>query len=494
MRLFFKFFSYLVILSATASYADEGILQVAMRQSATAYVRGEYQDAARILEAAMVEGVPSSSRYSAQQQSALGSLAGLYALEGRYVDAETLLRRAVGSRKETFGAAPLDFARRLVRLGEVLSAQGRYVEAEAEFQRAIALLQPGYGLDHAYVADCLNSLAELSRLQGHYDESERRYWRAYMIRSYLYGAESSAVGETLAGLATLFAQRGRGTEAQLLFARSLAIEEKPARRDNTWGRLDERDLRELIPPERETEAFRGKMFTRQGNPRDLEHAEHFERLGALYRAQGRHREAEPMYRRAIGIRERAFGAEHPVVLQSVAAIAHARRDQGEPRKALEELRVATAAIARRISAHGSERAEYARGERRRWQPAFLLQLALLAQGAESSPTRSAAEGLLAVQYAQIGAGSEIALEEADVRRRLAADEVLVAAASTDREVFVAIARRDGTELRRFDGNIADAAPAIRAQLGAVRRAFLVADGTEAVAGFTRLPSVGAVRR
>jgi tetratricopeptide (TPR) repeat protein len=494
LRFFFKLVPYLLVL-LPAAHAEEALLQTAMRQSATAYVRGEYRDAAKLLEAVVSDGATAARVPRVQHSAAIGSLAGLYLLEGRYVEAEGLLRRTLVSSKEVLGADPLAAARQLVRLGEVLSAQGRYAEAEAEFQNAIALLQPGYGLDHAYVADCLNSLADLSRLQGHYDEAERRYWRAYMIRSYLYGAESSAVGETLAGLGTLFAQRRRDAEARALFARSLSIEEKPARRDNAWGRLDERDLRELIPAERETEAVRGKMFTRQGSPRDLEHAQHFERLAALYAAQGRYADAEHTYRRAVSIRQRAFGAEHPLVLQSLTAIASIRRNLGDSSKALDELRGTTAALARRISAHGTERSEYGRGERRRWRASFMLQLSLLTQASGTSiAPAAAAEAFVALQYAQIAAGGERALEDGEVRRQLGTDEALVAAAAGDGEVYVTIVRRDSTELRRYDGGLGEAAQGIRERLSGVRRAYLVSDSAEAIAGFTRLPSVGSLRR
>lgn len=40
-------------------------------------------------------------------------------------------------------------------------------------------------------------------------------------------------------------------------------------------------------------------------------------LAALYKKQGRHAQAEPLYRRALAIRERAFGSAHPAVAQSL---------------------------------------------------------------------------------------------------------------------------------------------------------------------------------
>ena len=38
-------------------------------------------------------------------------------------------------------------------------------------------------------------------------------------------------------------------------------------------------------------------------------------LAGLYRAQGRYEEAEPLYRRALAIAEKALGPEHPNVVR-----------------------------------------------------------------------------------------------------------------------------------------------------------------------------------
>ena len=40
-------------------------------------------------------------------------------------------------------------------------------------------------------------------------------------------------------------------------------------------------------------------------------------LAALYRAQGRYAEAEPLHQRALAIREKALGPEHPDVARSL---------------------------------------------------------------------------------------------------------------------------------------------------------------------------------
>ena len=40
-------------------------------------------------------------------------------------------------------------------------------------------------------------------------------------------------------------------------------------------------------------------------------------LAELYRAQGKYAEAEPLHKRALAIREKALGPEHPEVAQSL---------------------------------------------------------------------------------------------------------------------------------------------------------------------------------
>ncbi len=51
-------------------------------------------------------------------------------------------------------------------------------------------------------------------------------------------------------------------------------------------------------------------------------------LASLYHAQGKHTEAEPLYRRALAIWEKALGPEHPHVAQSLENYAVLLRKTG----------------------------------------------------------------------------------------------------------------------------------------------------------------------
>jgi tetratricopeptide (TPR) repeat protein len=51
-------------------------------------------------------------------------------------------------------------------------------------------------------------------------------------------------------------------------------------------------------------------------------------LGLLYHDQGRYAEAEPLYQRAIALREQALGPTHPTVAQSLNGLAVLYQEQG----------------------------------------------------------------------------------------------------------------------------------------------------------------------
>ncbi len=56
-------------------------------------------------------------------------------------------------------------------------------------------------------------------------------------------------------------------------------------------------------------------------------------LAALYQAQGRYTEAEPLYKRALAIRKKVLGPEHPTVAQALENYAALLRETGHPQDA-----------------------------------------------------------------------------------------------------------------------------------------------------------------
>jgi tetratricopeptide (TPR) repeat protein len=73
-------------------------------------------------------------------------------------------------------------------------------------------------------------------------------------------------------------------------------------------------------------------------------------LAELYRVQGRHAEAEPLYRRALAIREKTLGPDHPDVATVLVNYAALLRETGRGAEA-EKLEARAQAIRAK---HGEE--------------------------------------------------------------------------------------------------------------------------------------------
>jgi tetratricopeptide (TPR) repeat protein len=71
-------------------------------------------------------------------------------------------------------------------------------------------------------------------------------------------------------------------------------------------------------------------------------------LAGLYESQDQHARAEPLYRRALEIREKAFGPDHPGVVMILENMAWLYREMGRDQDA--ELLERRAAASLRLSA------------------------------------------------------------------------------------------------------------------------------------------------
>ena len=75
------------------------------------------------------------------------------------------------------------------------------------------------------------------------------------------------------------------------------------------------------------------MLEKTIGPEHPEFAKGLNNLAVLYRVQGRYADAEPLYKRALAIREKALGAEHPNVAQSLENYAALLRETGRTAEA-----------------------------------------------------------------------------------------------------------------------------------------------------------------
>ena len=94
------------------------------------------------------------------------SLAGLYHVQGRLVDAEPLYGRSLAIRESALGPVHRLVAASLNNLAEFYRGQGRYAEAEPLHKRSLEISEKVLGPEHPDVGLILSNLTELYRARA----------------------------------------------------------------------------------------------------------------------------------------------------------------------------------------------------------------------------------------------------------------------------------------------------------------------------------------
>lgn len=285
--------SYALDLAERTLGSEHPFVPELMRRLATAAsALGELAEARQLRERALVL---SDGRFAPCDPARVGYLIDLAVsreYDGEYGGARSLLRRALSERDECAATAASDRAvdaQATIVFNDAGLAQkmGDMAEAEQLFSRALSLWQSNLGDRHPYVALALDSLATVAAAQGEWARARALYDRALAIREETLGGNHPQVAATLADLARTLADLGDLSGARRLLERALTIYRTAGSRD---------------VPDHLAQALqlRGALEMRQG---DL--------------ARSRASLAE-----ALAERERLFGARHPLVAESRAAVAH----------------------------------------------------------------------------------------------------------------------------------------------------------------------------
>jgi tetratricopeptide (TPR) repeat protein len=129
------------------------------------------------------EGYLSSLRMTnvPELATSLDHLSRLYFIQGRYLEAEPLLQKALVLRKDLLGKEHPEVADSLDHLANLYATQGRYSEAEILYQDALEIYRDNLPGSYPLVASSLNNLANLYQAQGHFDEAESFYQEALYL-------------------------------------------------------------------------------------------------------------------------------------------------------------------------------------------------------------------------------------------------------------------------------------------------------------------------
>ena len=213
----------------------------------------------------------------------LSALGGMLVIRQRFAEAESLLKRSIALRERRPAPEDAEYARTLRHLASAYLAEGRYADAEPAFKRVIAMNERIGGADSPDVGRALSNLGIVYYQLQRYDEAEQTYLRAEGILSKALGEDHPNVSAININLGETAWRRRRFDDAEMRLQRALAI-------------LQRKGVDPLFP--------------------GIATAEYD--LGNVMRDAGRLAESEQHYRKALQIRETAFGRNTPVVAEVLA--------------------------------------------------------------------------------------------------------------------------------------------------------------------------------
>jgi tetratricopeptide (TPR) repeat protein len=229
-----------------------------------------------------------------------------------YVEARTLVERALTIRERVLGAAHHATLSSMNSLGMILRHQGDFAGARRILERALTISRRTFGSSHDATVGALTNLALVLQDQGDLKRARSVYKQALPIAEKIFGPEHLRTGIILNNLAHLLQELGDFAGARPLQERDLAITEK------------------VLGPEHP------KTATSLSN------------LGRVLRDLGQTVDSELLFRRAITIGTKALGSEHPLTHRYCAHYARLQLTTGHEEAAL-QLGQAALAIHERVN-------------------------------------------------------------------------------------------------------------------------------------------------
>ncbi len=204
-----------------------------------------------------------------------------------------------------------DTALSMETLALLYHQQGMYAEAEPLYKKALEIREAALGRNHPDVALSLDDLALLNHNKGRYEEAEPLYNRALEIRKKALGPDHLEVASSLDHLASLHETQIQYDQAEPLYRQAQEIREKALGPNHPDVARGTRDL---------TSFYKRALIIREkqlgGNHPVV--ASTLNSLGELHQAQEQYEQAEPLYRRALRIRENMSGQGDATEIKAMA--------------------------------------------------------------------------------------------------------------------------------------------------------------------------------
>lgn len=247
---------------------------------------------------------------------------------GRFVEADSLIQRALDIRRELHGPDDVEVAQSLDHLGTLRRRLGDYAVAESLYHRSLDIKRRALGLDHPELAVTLSLLGFLMPYVGEVEESVAFYRQALALRRRSLGTDHPLVGESMTTLGQALRNLGNYEEAEQVLREAVALQRRvrgPEHEQLAAAMLHLGDLLQRYrnqPDEAET-LYRDALaiLERRFGPESPRLAHPLGSLSELLEQRGEFAESERLLRRILAIRERTYGREHPAIAETLGGLA-----------------------------------------------------------------------------------------------------------------------------------------------------------------------------
>jgi len=257
------------------------------------------------------------------------NLAGIYLEREDYVSAERYFSDALSLSERTPGGPRYERGNALLNLGSIRLSQGRYLDAEQLLNRSVEGLSadPSPWVQHD-LASATYRLGGVYVMENRYREAEQQYLKALEIQEKVFGPNSQEVGFTLHGLGQAYQALGDASKATEYLNRAQGIAERSSAQgdDSRAGILV--DLGEAAQnggKYAQAESLYKQAidaYEKTVGPERLGLARGLVYLGCLYPDEEQFdiTRANPLLERALAIREKALGPDHPSTASTLSEL------------------------------------------------------------------------------------------------------------------------------------------------------------------------------
>ncbi len=302
-----------------------------------------------VLASSAVEIVPAHAQVGSSQENeaiTLNERAYVLFSQGKFDQAEALLRTALAMNRTALGENHPDTAMSYNNLAFNLEAQERYSEAEPLHRNALKIRRSMLGEHHKQTTESYNNLIFNLEAQGRYGEAEPLYRMSLSKHRALLGDNHPDIAGSYSSLAANLSRQGRNIEAELLFHKALdnsrlALGENHQRTAMTYNNL----ASNLDDQGRHIEAE--PLYHKALDINRSVLSENHQQTAAAYnnvafnlQAQARYGEAELLYRKALEICLAVLGEEHQQTASAYNNLASVLNKQGQYNEAERLLRKA----------------------------------------------------------------------------------------------------------------------------------------------------------